>query len=99
MGCGEEILPDHPASFHREIPIFDFKMYSAQDRIIKLNSSVRCKEENSLIVFQIAKKNRYMPIMLIMIRGTLFHECICLIQEEDRIEMLGDLEYAIKPTL
>lgn len=42
------------------------------------------------------KENCQKAIMGIKIGGTLSHECICLIQEENRIEVFRDLEYVIK---
>jgi hypothetical protein len=49
-----------------------------------------------LIIFQLSEENGHKAIMGIVVRCTLLHERVCLIQEKHGIEVFGDLEYCFK---
>ena len=71
-------------------------MDPAQDCVIKLDTPVRSQEKNSLVVFQLSEENGHKAIVGIVVRCTLFHERVCLIQEKNGIKVFGDLEYRFK---
>lgn len=71
-------------------------MDPAEDCIIKLNTPIRCQEHNALIILQLSEENSHQRIVSTMIRCTLLHKCICLVQEEHGFEVMSDLEYSLK---
>jgi hypothetical protein len=49
-----------------------------------------------LIVFQFSEENGHQAIVGIVVRCTLLHERICLIQEKHGFKVLGDPEYSFE---
>ena len=71
-------------------------MDPTEDCIIKLNTPIRSQEKDSLVIFQLSQKNGHQAIVSIVVRCTLLHERICLIQEEHGFEVFSNLEYSFK---
>jgi hypothetical protein len=49
-----------------------------------------------LIIFQLSEKNGHQAIVSIVVRCTLLHECVCLIQEEHGFKVSSNLESSFK---
>lgn len=95
MNCacfGQLSLPDLSTELPRQTLVFDCQMDAAYDCLIKLDHPVRCEEQDALVIFQFPKENGHEAVVRIVIRRTLLHKCICLIQEKHSIEMLGNLK-------
>jgi hypothetical protein len=71
----------------------------AQNRLVEIYHPIRSQEEDALVILQFPKKNGHKTIMSIMVRFALLHERICLIQEKNGVEVLGNLEYAFESLL
>jgi len=71
-------------------------MDPTKDCVVRLNTPIRGQEKNSLIIFQLSEENGHKAIVGIVVRCTLLHERVCLIQEKHGIKVFGDLEYCFK---
>lgn len=74
-------------------------MDPAQDRLVEIYHPIRCQEKDALVILEFSEKNGHKTIMGIMVRFALLHKRICLVQEKHGVEVLGNLEYALKPLL
>ena len=72
------------------------KIDPTKDCIIKLNTPIRSQEKDSWVIFQFSEKNGHQAIVSIVVRCTLFHERVCLIQEQHGVEVFSDLENGFK---
>ena len=71
-------------------------MNPTQNSLVELRHAVCGQKQNSFKVFEITEENSDKAIVSIMVRGALFHERVCFIQEEDCIAMLCDLKYTFE---
>lgn len=71
-------------------------MDPANDCIVKLDTPIRSQEKNSLVIFELSEEDGHQAIVSIVVRCTLLHERICLVQEKHCFEVVGDLEYSFK---
>lgn len=74
-------------------------MGPAQDRLVEIYHPIRGQEEDALVVLQFSEENGHKTIMRIVVRFALLHERICLVQEKNGVEVLGNLEYAFESLL